>query len=106
MSETRAEKIESKVVSLGLVMLIALPCSFDLLVMGFFDGPGVGDITAPISYGLRAVCSAASALGVARLCALRGWARLAVVALLGAALFAISWFVTFFVAALLFMPRH
>lgn len=96
MSETRAEKLESPAVSVGLVTLISLPCLLSLLVLEFFDGPGEGDRWSWIFYVMTAVCSAGSALGFARLFGVRGVTRVVTIALLGVALFAISWFVTFF----------
>ena len=106
MSDSAPEKIESPLASIILIMLIVLPCLLQVILMQFFDGPGLGDIWMPIYYGLTLVCSAASALGFACLFRLRGVARLVGVVVSALGLFALSRFVTFWVTALLFMPRH
>jgi len=106
MSDTSPEKIESPLVSIGLATLIVLPCLFLVLILRKFDGPGMGDIWMPIYYAVTVVCSAASALGFVRLVQLRGFTRLIGVLLLAVGLFTASRCVTFWVAALLYMPRH
>ena len=106
MSDTSPEKIESPLVSIGLIALIALPCLLQVVVLRFFDGPGMGEIWTPIIFGVTLVCSVASAFGFARLVRLRGFTRLIAVLLLAVGLYAVSHFVTFWVSALLFMPRH
>jgi hypothetical protein len=106
MSDTSPKKFETSLVNISLVALIALPGSLELIVLSFFDGPGVGDLWGPTYDVMTLVCSAASALGFARLFRLHGFARIVTVVLLAVILFAVSRFVTICVAALLFMPRH
>lgn len=106
MNDTSSKKVESPLASIGLITLIILPCLFQVIVLRYFDGPGMGDIWMPIFYGVTLVCSAASALGIVRLIRLQGFVRLAGVILFAIGLFALSRFISFWVSALLFMPRH
>ena len=106
MNDTPPKKVESSLVSVALIMLIALPCLFEVVVLRFFDGPGMGAILTPIYQAVSLVCSVGSGLGFARLIRLRGFGRLFSVVLFAIGLFALSRFVTFWVSMLLFMPRH
>jgi len=106
MNDAPSEKAESSLVSLCLVVLIVLPCLFEVIVLRYFDGPGMGAVWTPIYQAVSLVCSVGSALGFVRLIRMRGIGRLLAVVLFAVGLFALSRFVTFWVSMFLFMPRH
>ena len=94
---------------LALIPLIFLPGILFILSLKYLDGPGMGDKYGAIwdysYYGITAICSLATSLGIVRVLSLAGATKIVTIIILAPVLYCVSYFVTFFVMVMLFLPR-
>lgn len=94
---------------LVLIPLIFLPGILFILSLKYFDGPGMGDKYGAIwnysYYGITAICSLGTSFGIVRVLSLAGATKIVTIIIVTPVLYCVSYFVTLFVMAMLFLPK-